>query len=62
MLRPNGKTILSPADKELLEQHGAGVVECSWARLKEVPFARIGGKCERLRKTQISTYSDVAYC
>jgi pre-rRNA-processing protein TSR3 len=24
------------------------VVECSWIRLQEVPFSRIGGKCERL--------------
>lgn len=24
------------------------MVECSWARIKEVPWARIGGKCERL--------------
>ncbi|KAI9882652.1 MAG: blue light receptor [Watsoniomyces obsoletus] len=48
VISPNAKTILSPADKDLLEQHGAAVVECSWARLKEVPFARIGGRCERL--------------
>jgi len=25
-------------------------VECSWKRLDEVPFSRIGGKCERLRE------------
>jgi pre-rRNA-processing protein TSR3 len=45
---PNAKTIVSPADRELLEQYGAAVVECSWVRLEEVPFSRIGGKCERL--------------
>ena len=39
---------MSPADRELLEQYGAAVVECSWVRLEEVPFSRIGGKCERL--------------
>lgn len=32
-----------------MEQHGAAVVECSWVRVKEVPWSRIGGKCERLR-------------
>lgn len=47
--RPNAKRVLSPADKDLLEQYGAAVVECSWVRVKEVPWSRIGGKCERLR-------------
>lgn len=31
-----------------MEQHGAAVVECSWVRIKEVPWSRLGGKCERL--------------
>jgi len=47
-IRPNAKKVVSPADKELMEQHGAAVVECSWVRVKEVPWSRIGGKCERL--------------
>lgn len=46
--RPNAKKTISPADRELLEQHGAAVVECSWVRVQEVPWSRIGGKCERL--------------
>lgn len=48
-VRPKAKTIISPADKPLLDQFGAAVVECSWKRIEEVPFAKIGGKCERLR-------------
>ncbi len=48
LTRPNAKQILSAADSELLEQYGAAVVECSWVRIKEVPWSRIGGKCERL--------------
>ena len=40
---------MSAADKELLEQYGAAVVEASWNRIDEVPFSKIGGKCERLR-------------
>ena len=40
--------MVSAADKELLEQYGAAVVECSWVRIKEVPWGKIGGKCERL--------------
>lgn len=46
--RPSAKKVVSAADKELLEQYGAAVVECSWARIKEVPWSKIGGKCERL--------------
>ncbi len=49
MTRPNAKKVVSPADRDLMEQHGAAVVECSWVRVKEVPWSRIGGKCERLR-------------
>lgn len=48
IISPNGKHTISPADKVLMEQFGAAVVECSWARVQEVPFSRIGGKCERL--------------
>ncbi|KMP08258.1 hypothetical protein CISG_09763 [Coccidioides immitis RMSCC 3703] len=48
VISPNAKHTLSPADRPLLEQYGAAVVECSWVRVKEVPWSRIGGKCERL--------------
>jgi pre-rRNA-processing protein TSR3 len=48
VISPNAKKIVSAADRELLEQHGAAVVECSWVRVKEIPWTRIGGKCERL--------------
>lgn len=48
VVSPKAKKIVSPADRELLEQYGAAVVEASWKRIDEVPFSRIGGKCERL--------------
>jgi pre-rRNA-processing protein TSR3 len=48
IITPNARRKISPADRELLEQHGAAVVECSWARTGEVPWAKVGGKCERL--------------
>lgn len=48
VLRPNAKQTVSAADRETLEQFGAAVVECSWVRVKEVPWSQIGGKCERL--------------
>ena len=48
VISPKGKKLVSKADKDLLEQYGAAVVEASWKRIEEVPFGRIGGKCERL--------------
>ncbi|EXJ94616.1 pre-rRNA-processing protein TSR3 [Capronia coronata CBS 617.96] len=48
VISPNAKRVVSPADRELLEQYGAAVVECSWVRIQEVPWSKIGGKCERL--------------
>lgn len=48
IVTPNGKGVVCPDDKEIVEQFGVAVVECSWARLEEVPFGKIGGKYERL--------------
>lgn len=48
VISPNAKITISPADSSILDAYGAAVVECSWARIKEVPFSKIGGKCERL--------------
>lgn len=48
VISPKGKKVVSAEDKDLLEQYGAAVVEASWNRIDEVPFGRIGGKCERI--------------
>ncbi|KAK3689798.1 hypothetical protein B0T22DRAFT_179198 [Podospora appendiculata] len=48
IITPNGKQVVSPADRPLLEDFGAAVVECSWARTKEIQWGKVGGKCERL--------------
>lgn len=48
IISPNATTLLSPADRPLLEAHGIAVIECSWKRIAEVPWSKIGGKCERL--------------
>lgn len=48
VVSPNGKGVVCPNDLEIVETNGAAVVECSWARLDEVPFNKIGGKHERL--------------
>lgn len=48
VISPKAKKIVSREDAPLLEQYGAAVVEASWNRIDEVPFARIGGSCSRL--------------
>lgn len=48
VVSPKAKRIVSREDQSLVEQYGAAVVEASWKRIDEVPFGRIGGKCERL--------------
>ena len=48
VISPNGKTVVCPDDLPIVEEFGASVVECSWARLDEIPFNRIGGRHERL--------------
>ncbi|KAF7197311.1 Ribosome biogenesis protein TSR3 [Pseudocercospora fuligena] len=48
VVSPKAKTLISPADREILEQYGAAVVEASWKRIEEVPFNKIGGPNPRL--------------
>ncbi|SCU87581.1 LAME_0D10660g1_1 [Lachancea meyersii CBS 8951] len=48
VVSPNGKGVVCPNDLQTVEENGAAVVECSWARLDEIPFNKIGGKHERL--------------
>ncbi|CUS21731.1 LAQU0S03e09450g1_1 [Lachancea quebecensis] len=48
VVSPNGKTVVCPNDRNIVEESGVAVVECSWARLDEVPFSKIGGRNERL--------------
>ncbi|ODV93411.1 hypothetical protein PACTADRAFT_52005 [Pachysolen tannophilus NRRL Y-2460] len=48
VVSPNGKGFVCPNDLSIVEQNGAAVVECSWARLDEIPFKKIGGRYERL--------------
>lgn len=48
IITPNGKRVVSPADRELMDQYGAAVVECSWARTGEIQWGKVGGRCERL--------------
>lgn len=48
VLSPNGKISLSPADSEILEDYGLSVIDCSWARLAEIPFHQMRSGHHRL--------------
>jgi len=48
ILSPSGKQACSRADHDIVRAYGIAVVDCSWAKLDEVPFAKIKGKHERL--------------
>jgi pre-rRNA-processing protein TSR3 len=46
--RPKGESVISPSDRNIILQAGLAVVECSWARLDDVPFHKITSPHERL--------------
>ena len=48
VLTPQATEIVSPADRDMLLNQGLCVVDCSWARLDEVPFAKLRGGEPRL--------------
>ncbi|KAJ2524513.1 ribosome biogenesis protein tsr3 [Coemansia sp. RSA 2049] len=48
VMSPEGKQVVSRADLPIMEQHGAAMIDCSWARLDEVPFGRIKARHNRL--------------
>ena len=41
VLSPKGEETVSPADRECVEKFGVGVVDCSWARLDDVPWSKM---------------------
>ncbi|RKP38697.1 hypothetical protein BJ085DRAFT_18188, partial [Dimargaris cristalligena] len=48
VLSPIGTQAVSPADLEIVKKHGMAVVDCSWARVDEVPFNKMKIKNHRL--------------
>lgn len=50
VLSPKGVKVVSPEDKDIVAENGVAVVECSWARLDEIPWGKIRSPNERLRE------------
>lgn len=48
VLSPTGKQCVSRDDLELIKRRGLAVVDCSWARLEDVPFAKLRCSAPRL--------------
>lgn len=48
IITPVGKYIVSPEDRPIVAHLGVAVVDCSWAKLDDVPFNKIRGPYERL--------------
>ena len=48
VLSPQGTKSVSPADTEILEQYGMSLIDCSWARLEEIPFRQMQAGHHRL--------------
>jgi len=55
VLTPKGVDPVAPCDRDIIEENGLAVVECSWARLEEVPFAKIRSPHERLLPYLVAT-------
>ncbi|KAI0821787.1 hypothetical protein BC628DRAFT_799862 [Trametes gibbosa] len=55
VVSPKGVQPVSPADHDIVAQSGLAVVECSWARLDEVPFKKIASPNERLLPYLVAT-------
>ena len=55
VLTPNATQTLSPADAHIIAENGVAVVECSWARLDEIPFGKLKSPHERLLPHMIAT-------
>ncbi|KAF5375711.1 hypothetical protein D9615_009340 [Tricholomella constricta] len=55
VVSPKGTQVISPSDRDIILKDGLAVVECSWARLDDVPFAKIASPHERLLPYLLAT-------
>ncbi|KAF9899767.1 ribosome biogenesis protein tsr3 [Lobosporangium transversale] len=54
-MTPNGEQAVSPSDRDVVEEHGLAVVDCSWAKLGDVPFKKLRAGHDRLLPYLIAT-------
>ncbi|KAF9959459.1 ribosome biogenesis protein tsr3 [Mortierella alpina] len=54
-MTPNGEQAVSPSDREVVREHGLAVVDCSWAKLGDVPFKKLRAGHDRLLPYLIAT-------
>ncbi|KAK7451059.1 ribosome biogenesis protein tsr3 [Stygiomarasmius scandens] len=55
VVSPKGTQVISPSDRDIVLKSGLAVVECSWARLDDVPFGKIASPHERLLPYLLAT-------
>ena len=48
VLSPQATKAISPADRDILEKFGISLIDCSWARLTEIPFSQMQAGHHRL--------------
>ncbi|KAJ1733321.1 ribosome biogenesis protein tsr3 [Coemansia biformis] len=48
VMSPKGEQVVSKADLPIIQEHGAAMIDCSWARLDDVPFGQLKSPHNRL--------------
>jgi pre-rRNA-processing protein TSR3 len=48
VLSPAGEQAVSPADREIVEGSGISVIDCSWAKVQELPYKQLRSGVHRL--------------
>ncbi|CAJ0904574.1 11325_t:CDS:2 [Entrophospora sp. SA101] len=55
LFHPQGQRAVSPADKDIIKDFGIAVIECSWAKLDDVPFTKLKANHNRLLPYLVAT-------
>ena len=57
VLSPNANVPVSPADIKIMEKTGISLIDCSWARLQEIPFRQMASGHHRLLPFMVAANS-----